>query len=177
MIFGTAAPPVGKSTAMVPNKHFYVISLNGISVNGMRLGLDRSIFRQDNGQGCTIVDTGTPISSVPREAYNEVVRTLKSMIKLPRIPFPFGNEDSLCFNGGLKDIDRYVPAMTLHFEGLDLPIFPRSLFYVAANEIICLAMEYREDYSLLGALFQQNINMFFDIREEKIFMDPIHVCP
>ncbi|KAJ1696707.1 hypothetical protein LUZ63_005219 [Rhynchospora breviuscula] len=175
MIFGTETSPVGNSTAMVPNRDFYVTSLDGVSVKGMRLDLNKSIFRKENGQGCTIVDTGTPISSMPGEAYDEVVRTLKSMVKLPRVPY--GNKDNtLCFMGGLKDIDQYVPHMTLHFQGLDLPIIPRSLFFVTTDEVICLAMrpmENGEEYNIFGALFQQNINMFFDIKEEKIFMYPM----
>ncbi|KAJ1680441.1 hypothetical protein LUZ63_005438 [Rhynchospora breviuscula] len=77
MMFGTAALLLGNSTAMTPHLHFYIVTLNGISVRGMRLWLDPSIFRMPNGRGRTIVDTGTPLTYIPEEAFNEVVETLE----------------------------------------------------------------------------------------------------
>ncbi|KAJ4762001.1 hypothetical protein LUZ62_072376 [Rhynchospora pubera] len=175
MLFGTEAQLAGNSTAMLPHQEYYVISLNGISVRGIRLELDPSIFKLSNGRGGTVIDTGTPITVIPNEAYNKVVETLVPMIKLPRVFYR--NSDKLCFNGGLKDMDKHVPDMTLHFEGLDLHIIPRSLFFVSTDKVnICLAMQpmgYNRKYNIFGAILQQNINIAFDLKENKIFMSPM----
>ncbi|KAJ3697031.1 hypothetical protein LUZ61_000736 [Rhynchospora tenuis] len=175
MMFGTEAQLAGNSTAMSPHQEYYVISLNGISVRGIRLELDPSMFKLSDGRGGTVIDTGSPITFFPKKAYNEVVGTLVSMIKLPRVFYR--NSDKLCFNGGLKDMDKHVPDMTLHFEGLDLHIIPQSLFYVSTDKVnICLAIQpmgYGRKYNIFGAILQQNINIAFDLKENKIFMSPM----
>jgi Xylanase inhibitor C-terminal len=175
MMFGTEAILIGNSTDMIQHPNFYIASLNGISMKGILLWMDPGIFRQPPRRANTVVDTGTPISFIPEEAYNKVKTTLISMINLPRVAF--GTADALCFAGGLSDIDPNVPEMTLHFEGLDVIIIPRSVFFVVpGRETFCLAMlpmEDTDEYSIFGALFQQNLNIGFDVDENKIFIAPM----
>ncbi|KAF3323456.1 aspartic proteinase CDR1-like protein [Carex littledalei] len=177
LLFEDEARMIGKSLPMIkdPDGH-YVVRLIGISVDDDYLDIEARIFRGAGGTGGAILDTGAPLSVLPKRAYGIVVDKLTSIINLPLSSKP--KSDRLCFNiTGETEINvSIIPSMMLHFERLNLPISRRYLFAKTQDGDLCLNIRQYRRMTIIGIPFLQNINIGIDLDRNRIFMQPLISC-
>ncbi|KAJ4715144.1 aspartic proteinase nepenthesin-1-like [Melia azedarach] len=155
---------------------FYYLSLEGISVGGTRLPIDKSTFTLKNdGTGGIIIDSGTTITYLEDSAYEALRKEFISQTKLTVV-----NESSsvstgldLCFNLPSSTDSIEVPKLVFHFEGADLDL-PSENYMIADTTVgmVCLAMGSSSGMSIFGNIQQQNILMLHDLEKETLTFIP-----
>ncbi|KAJ0967300.1 hypothetical protein J5N97_024217 [Dioscorea zingiberensis] len=178
MLFGDRAMLIGNFTpfAVSPGKSdWFYLNLIDISVGGERLSIPPGTFTRDaSGEGGMVLDTGTPLTCLKRAGYDLLEKKVRDVVTLKRVDM----ESLLCYEGDMDDLDAMkLPSCTFHFQGLDLWLSPYNLFYVFAKQFLCLAIEPSETLSVFGSFSQQNINVGYDLYNEKIYMYPTDCSP
>ncbi|XP_073156722.1 aspartic proteinase nepenthesin-1-like [Henckelia pumila] len=172
-----------KATPLIKNPSlptFYYLSLQGITVGHTRLSVEKSSFQiQEDGSGGMIIDTGTTITYLPRNAYYLVKNAFVSQMKLPVDNSPYGKVFDLCFilptsNDTASTIDHIeVPRMVFHFEGVDLELPEKNYFVADPSGGACLAMGSTSDgMSIFGNFQQQDLLVVHDLIKETVGFVP-----
>ncbi|KAK9676817.1 hypothetical protein RND81_11G103100 [Saponaria officinalis] len=173
IITGDATRQV-QTISMYSDRHYYLY-LIGISVNGIRLQIDPSVF--EIGQGHTrrglIIDSGAPYTVLAKSAYDRLRDKISSFFKdaYDWSPTPPGEVLDLCYPS-YPNYDQLVyPSVTLHFWSLeqvgmvDMVLNKEQLFVRLSLEGFCLMMGSVEDPgpSFLGAFQQTNFRFLYDV--------------
>ncbi|XP_075473647.1 aspartic proteinase nepenthesin-1-like [Primulina tabacum] len=172
--------PLNKATPLIKNPSsptFYYLSLQGITVGHTRLNIEKSNFQiQEDGTGGMIIDTGTTITYLPRNAYYLVKNAFVSQMKLPVDKSPYGKVFDLCFilptSNGTSSIDIEVPRMVFHFEGVDLELPEKNYFVADTSGVACLAMGSSNGISIFGNFQQQDLLVVHDLVKETVGFVP-----
>ncbi|KAF9604332.1 hypothetical protein IFM89_005913 [Coptis chinensis] len=116
-------------TLLLPGESHYFVTLEGISVQGVRLQIDPGAFARtpDHNGGC-LPNTGSPWTAIHRKEYDIVKSAMQahfSAFHLEQVPGMF----DLCYLNRNQQRLPY-PCMTFHFHGADLtwsyPIIPAN---------------------------------------------------
>jgi Xylanase inhibitor C-terminal len=178
LLFGSDVSTNGNSTPMRPNEKQFYVTLEGIDINGEHFNSTSTLRKKG-----IIVDTGTLVTRIRRSFFNIIARNLQKVMEPERLPSPKNARDMLCYEGGNYEVE-HTPPITLHFTNLKLEIARSSAFKVYKTwdndvqefvSIFCLTIMPTESGSssnILGAYLQENVQMSFDLQEEKIFMYP-----
>ncbi|KAI4326166.1 hypothetical protein MLD38_031506 [Melastoma candidum] len=154
---------------------FYYLSLQGISVGGTHLPIQKSTFElQDDGSGGLIIDSGTTITYLEQSAYSIVRKAFISQTKLPVDDSASGTTGlDLCFKLPKGQSKIEIPKLVLHFEGADLDL-PGDNYMIADSDLglACLAMGSSSGMSILGNIQQQNIMVVHDLVKETMSFVP-----
>ncbi|PWA74284.1 aspartic peptidase A1 family [Artemisia annua] len=169
MIFGDIDfGPNVVSTPLVPKvpKTFYYVTLEGISVGDLRLNVvsDRSKPTKPL-KGNMIIDSGTTLTTLPREIYHEFKAALKEAINVRTIKDP-QNILGLCYR--YTKVTK-LPKVTMHFEGADVEMNRDNMFMPVSNHIMCLAMRSAKgSIPILGNIAQMNYIVGFDLENNMV---------
>ncbi|XP_059629978.1 aspartic proteinase nepenthesin-1-like [Cornus florida] len=165
-------------TPLVQNPYlptFYYISLEGITVGETLLPISNSLFKlKEDGSGGMIIDSGTTITYLFKEAFDVLKEEFMSQMKL-RVS---GSSDTtgldLCFDLPTKNVTEImVPKLKFHFTGLDLELPVEN--YMIADEslgLVCLAMGASGAMSIFGNIQQQNLLVLHDLEKETLSFVP-----
>lgn len=151
---------------------FYYLALQGISVGGKLLPIDKDVFAlQDDGTGGLIIDSGTTITYLEQQAFNALKKEFVSQTNLPLDTS--GSEGlDLCFS--LPDSNSVeIPKLVFHFDGADLDLPPEN--YMLSDPdlgVLCLAMGASSGMSILGNFQQQNMLVVHDLAKESLSFIP-----
>lgn len=168
------------TTPLVKNpsqSSFYYLSLQGISVGGKHLPIDKDTFAlQDDGSGGLIIDSGTTITYLEQKAFDALKKEFVSQINLP--VDTSGSEGlDLCFqmpsSSTPSDQGVEVPKLVFHFDGADLE-FPPENYMLSDTDlgVLCLAMGASSGMSILGNFQQQNTLVLHDLAKESLSFVP-----
>ncbi|XP_074313522.1 aspartic proteinase nepenthesin-1-like [Silene latifolia] len=179
MYFGDEAQISGDATKEVRtiamNKWIkYHVYLNAISVEGIRISFDPSIFELDP-IGYTkgfFVDSGAPYTVLTRSAFkpikDAVVKYLKEKYDWQPTPTPL---PGLCFETTKYPSDvQLFPSVIFHFAGIGQQgevdwVMDKNYLFQKKNQGFCMAMFSVDDPgpSLLGRYQQINFKVLFDV--------------
>ncbi|KAL6001669.1 hypothetical protein ACLOJK_007409 [Asimina triloba] len=149
---------------------FYYIQIVSVSVDGKALPIDPSVWDLDpNGNGGTVVDSGTTLTFLPEAAYREVMAAFRRRARLPRAAAPAGSGFDLCVNATGVRHPR-LPRLELRLlGGAALVPPPRNYFIDVAEGVKCAAMQAVSaaaqaagGFSVIGNLMQQGFLFVFD---------------
>ncbi|XP_062016757.1 protein ASPARTIC PROTEASE IN GUARD CELL 2-like [Rosa rugosa] len=173
--------PIVRLKGLAPTRDFSYLNLTGIYVNHHRLHINTQVFHPS--QGGFIVDTASPYTLLPEEAYKELRRAIHNFFSeqypgleplkdpksgfdmcLPTSPLVLRRPSiQLMFEGGAKLVLN--PATTFHeFEDLNefcLLILPRPSFHDGGSAP-----------SVLGVLQQVGHRFHFDIHASILAFAP-----
>ncbi|KAG8391369.1 hypothetical protein BUALT_Bualt01G0180600 [Buddleja alternifolia] len=171
--FGANAVVSGKgvvSTPLVSKKPetFYYLTLIGISVGKQRLEFNYLGDSKANQEGNIIIDSGTTLTLLPSNLYGNLLKVLKSAIKLKQIPDPSGVLD-LCYFS-LKDI--HIPDVTVHFKGADVKLKAENVFVRVSETAVCLAVQAMQDIAIYGNIAQVNFLVGYDLEKRTVSFKP-----
>ncbi|KAL9235146.1 hypothetical protein vseg_009934 [Gypsophila vaccaria] len=182
MYFGDDAQIRGDATRQVKtilmdSRYHYNVFVNGISVDGIRLPIDPSVFQVDGlyGKGFEI-DSGSPYSTIDKRAYNVLVyyvsRYFSQNYDWQPIPLQQSNAEVLCYMRSYPDDDSVFPLIAFHFRGkrrgeeVDMVLNHKNMFQSMKNpERFCMMVypSNESGLSIFGAFQQTNFKYLFDI--------------
>ncbi|KAJ7945152.1 aspartic proteinase nepenthesin-1 [Quillaja saponaria] len=154
---------------------FYYLSLEGISVGGTKLPLDKLTFDlEDDGSGGLIIDSGTTITYLEESAFRILKKEFISKTKLPLDTSGLTGLD-VCFYlpSDHSSQKLKIPKLVFHFKGGDLEL-PGENYMVVDSDlgVACLAMGAASDMSIFGNMQQQNLLVLHDLKKETISFVP-----
>ncbi|XP_043700590.1 aspartic proteinase CDR1-like [Telopea speciosissima] len=183
--FGNLSDPSSKGNLIFGDAHisgfttpfifdrFYYLNLIGISIGSERLNIPPGTFdRKDSGSGGVIIDSGTPLTILAKEGYNEVTDELSVyLMKFKCNPVPFAKSNRLCSSGNfIRDLNGF-PTVTFHFkDNAKLVLGKWSLFTQVEEDVFCLAFLPSDstDVSVIGNMAQQFYNFGFDLVKNEL---------
>ncbi|RLN39270.1 pentatricopeptide repeat-containing protein [Panicum miliaceum] len=155
----------------------YYLSLKGITVGETRLPIPESTFalRQD-GTGGTVIDSGTGMTSLPRDAYKLVRDAFVAQARLPVDNATSSQLSQLCFSAPRRATPDDVPRLALHFEGATLEL-PRENYMFDLEDaggggFTCLAVNAGDDLTVIGNYQQQNLHVLYDLIGNTLYFVP-----
>ncbi|KAL0327666.1 UNVERIFIED_CONTAM: Aspartic proteinase CDR1 [Sesamum angustifolium] len=134
---------------------FYFLTLEGVSVGRERLqytssNTDAALANEGN----IIIDSGTTLTFLPSELYQELESTLERTIEGKRATDSQG-VFNLCYelpsDGQFKS-----PPIVAHFKGADLVLTEGSTFVEVEKGVVCLTLVPSQDLAIFGNLHQMN---------------------
>ncbi|KZV47579.1 Eukaryotic aspartyl protease family protein [Dorcoceras hygrometricum] len=164
------------STPLIKNPSspsFYYLSLKGISVGDTLVPIKSSTFEiKKDGTGGVIIDSGTTITYLEKQAFELVKKEFVSQIKFPVVDGSDKTQLDLCFTIPSKTREIEVPTLVFHFEGLDLVLPGENYFITDSSGIMCLAIGSSHGLSIFGNYQQQNFLVVHDLVKETMSFLP-----
>lgn len=162
------------STPLVPNypSTFYYITLTYIFVGSERIVIPEPPGSGSPKEGNMIIDTGTTLTNLPLDIYNQFEAAVKKEVKLSPVDDPQGIL-SLCY----KTLnEHFFPVITLKFplgEGFkskDLILTPSNTFVQTSDTTKCLAFSPTENDkpAVLGNFAQKNLFVSYDLEKKTV---------
>ncbi|KAL6909694.1 hypothetical protein ACP4OV_001353 [Aristida adscensionis] len=160
-----------KMIQKAPYPNFYFVDLVSIDIGGFILPVPPTVFTSTG----TLLDSGTIITYLPREAYTALRDRFKFTMKQYK-PAPAYDVLDTCYDfTGQPSI--IIPAVTLKFSdgGLfDLDFFGIMVF-LEQTALGCLAFAARSPampFSIIGNTQQRSTEVIYDVAAEKIGFVP-----
>jgi len=179
MMFGESARLSGKvssSTPILQNSQestFYYLALEGISVGGKSLNIQKDTFNlQSDGTGGLVIDSGTTVTYLEEAGYDEVKRELVSLIKLPVADGSQIGLD-LCYKppASSGSLPKF-PIITFHFRGADFHLPKENYMVLDKSGLLCLGMLPNSGMSIFGNVQQQNYHILYDMDQKMLSFEP-----
>ncbi|KAH9704250.1 peptidase A1 domain-containing protein [Citrus sinensis] len=148
----------GDATPLQVIGGLYYVTLEAISVEGIMLDINPSIFRRDDSDGGVIIDTGTDSTWLVKDAY-EALRDAVIITVDRSLMRSYSESNKLCYYGIMS------PELAL---GID------SMFHQPRADTFCMAVnptiidDQHMKYSLIGTTAQQNYNVGYDIGRKQM---------
>ncbi|GAB2250825.1 hypothetical protein Droror1_Dr00017075 [Drosera rotundifolia] len=151
------------------NPTFYFLSLQGITVGGIKLSISPSVFSTAG----TIIDSGTVITRLPPAAYSALKTTFKQLMS------NYPTTSALSILDTCYDFSSYttisVPVITLLFSnGAQVRLGIPGILYGTRSQT-CLAFAGNSDSSSMGILGntqQQTFNVIYDVAGGRLGFGP-----
>uniref|UniRef100_M8BT74 Aspartic proteinase nepenthesin-1 n=1 Tax=Aegilops tauschii TaxID=37682 RepID=M8BT74_AEGTA len=152
----------------------YYVSLVGISLDAKRLTRIRPemFARRRGGQGGCVIDPGTPLTVLAREAYRVVEDAVWSDLRRNRAERIQRQGYGLCVRK-TAEIKRHLQSLSFHFaeETARLVVKPEELFTAVEGRLhgpaLCFAMSPGER-TVIGALQQVDTRFVYDLKDAKL---------
>ncbi|KAL6495633.1 hypothetical protein OROGR_030196 [Orobanche gracilis] len=154
---GTVSIPLVSDTS---RPTFYFVKLEGISVGNQRFG----------GSGNILIDSGTTMTMLPTDLYNNLVTALKT---LDIVPCPKSELLGLSCVRTKTDITNF-PNITVHFGGGDVKLKQEHLFARESEDLLVLAIQQAPEGAdpIYGSLAQTNFLVGFDLTKKTVSFKP-----
>ncbi|CAA3000182.1 aspartic ase CDR1-like [Olea europaea subsp. europaea] len=149
---------------------FYYLNLEGVSV-----GATKIVYKPVKGsyasvdQGNIIIDSGTTLTFLPEDIYEQLESAIVKAIKGKRVTDPQGSFN-LCYQvtGGNFD----APTIVAHFTGADVELPPTSTFLEVEQGMVCLTLVPSSDLAIYGNLSQMDYQVGYDLVNNKVSFKP-----
>ncbi|KAM3734853.1 hypothetical protein ACB098_10G045300 [Castanea mollissima] len=175
-------------TSMLDNPshpYFYSVGLKGISVGKRNIAAPEIVKRLDrNGNGGTVVDSGTTFTMLPASLYNSVVAEFDRRVgrvhgRASEVEDKTGLEPCYYYDGKVVN----VPAVVLHFvgNGSSVALPRRNYFYEFLDgdkkkNVGCLMLMNGGDDeelsggpgAILGNYQQQGFEVVYDLEKKRV---------
>ncbi|XP_058777097.1 aspartic proteinase CDR1-like [Vicia villosa] len=177
--FGDAATVSGDKVVSTPmvkmignqQKDYYYLTLKAFSVGNKRIKYKG--FKREGTNASTnniIIDSGTPVSLLPRHVFHKLESAVKKVIKLERFQDPT-DSFSLCYNTTSKKLN--FPVITAHFSGADVKLDPKGVFSTIFKGIECFAFRpHNNGLGLFGSMAQMNHLIGHDLKRNIVSFKP-----
>ncbi|KAH6813017.1 hypothetical protein C2S51_022035 [Perilla frutescens var. frutescens] len=165
---------VTKTPLIVKNPNtFYFLTLEGISVGNQRIdNYSPSTSSSSNGskeiEGNIILDSGTTLTFLPKELYNEVAIEVKRQMKMKEMDDPKGLL-KLCYAS--TSLTQLVPEIIFHFKGADVKLKPQNTFVRTRKNCLCLGFAPSSE-GIFGNLAQMDFLVGYDLENKTVSFKP-----
>ena len=176
IIFGRSGAVSGSGTVSTPLIKGSLATLYHLTMEGMSLGSKRVEFKGFSknkyspaaAEGNIIIDSGTTLTFLPQDFYNDVESALKSAIGGETTTDPRRIFD-LCYSS-LSNLQ--IPTVTAHFTGADVKLQPLNIFIQVQEDLVCFSMLPTQDLGIFGNLAQMNFLVGYDLKNNKVSFKP-----
>ncbi|XP_021735133.1 aspartic proteinase CDR1-like [Chenopodium quinoa] len=148
---------------------FYYLTLESIAVGNVNFEYKTSVSSMTKNskyteEGNIIIDSGTTLTLLPEEFYQDIEAELRKNIKAESVEDPEGVM-SLCYK---SDEDMDVPVVKVRFAGAELELKPSNTFVRVQEDMVCFAMIPASEVAIFGNLAQMDFLVGFDLEEGKV---------
>ena len=176
--------PMLQNDNSIFTSQFYYINLTGVSINGKLLDIPRAAFEMTaSGDGGTIIDSGTTLTSFVDEAYSVVYKAFQSAMNIELTQVIIENSDLLCYQVPLQQRQAPTPPnVTLHFDGsVNLQLTNDHVLRLGATDstynYYCMAFNSAGSVAsgsrnFIGNFQQQDFIVEYDIANSRIGFAP-----
>ncbi|EPS73389.1 hypothetical protein M569_01371, partial [Genlisea aurea] len=176
--FGTDATVSGNNTVTTPlarnnfQDTFYFLTLEGLSVGSRRFHhkTKPSDSSSASSEGNIIIDSGTTLTYLPQDLYDQLESALVETIVGKRVKDSQG-VFGLCYAAPARNRFR-APPIVAHFRGADLVLDEISTFLEVEQGVICLTFVASGDVAIFGNLHQMNLHVGYDLVEKVVRFQP-----
>ncbi|KAF0888898.1 hypothetical protein E2562_020126 [Oryza meyeriana var. granulata] len=151
---------------------FYYLPLVGLTVGKTRLPIPSTLFDLREIApgimvGGVIIDSGSPFTSLVRDAYDALAAELTAQLNNSLVPPPgdddTGMDSALCV--ARRDVDKVVPTLVFHFRGgADMALPPENYWAPVDKATACMVIAAGGRYrSVIGNFQQQNMHVLYDL--------------
>lgn len=181
MHFGDDADVSGDDVAVTPlvnktPKTFYFLTLEGISVGNKRIDFytPHTTSSSSNGsreveEGNIIIDSGTTLTFLPDDWYNQVAEKVKiQMGKMKEMDDPKGLLN-LCYYS--KRVTQ-IPEIIFHFKGADVKLKAQNTFVKTGKNSLCLGFAPTNREGIFGNLAQMDFLIGYDLENRTVSFKP-----
>lgn len=154
---------------------FYYLGLQAVSIGVKRLTLPSNLTTFDGqGNGGTIIDSGTSVTHFPHSIYKQIVGVFGSQIRYRRSPrYEVDTRLGLCYNVSGVQYIRW-PKFAFHFNGGSQMVLPdENAFIYVSDDVFCLAMlnggiAVNGPAVLIGNFQQNNFYILYDREKNRL---------
>ncbi|XP_043692906.1 aspartic proteinase CDR1-like [Telopea speciosissima] len=168
--FGSEAVVLGDDVVPTPlvikdPVTFYYVTLEGISVGNKRLTY-KSSSNVAAEKGNIILDSGTTLTYVPSDFYQNLESEVKKLIHGKSFGYPL----PLCYNAS-TDVNV---SITAHFSGADVKLKPQNTFFRLSKKVLCFAFipHVEDDMGIFGNIAQMDFLVGYDLEKRKVYFKP-----
>ncbi|KAK4764563.1 hypothetical protein SAY86_025653 [Trapa natans] len=170
-VLGEIMEPNIVYTPLVPWQPHYNLNLQSISVNGLTLPIDPSVFATTRSQG-TIVDSGTTLAYLTDEAYKPFISAITAAVsQSARAILSKGNQCYL-ISSSANDV---FPQVSLNFEGgTSLLLGPQDYLLqqtsIDGATVWCMGFQRNQcqAITILGDIVLKNKIFVYDLAGQRI---------
>ncbi|KAJ7943963.1 Aspartic proteinase CDR1 [Quillaja saponaria] len=149
---------------------FYYLTLEAISVGNKKI-TNKSLSKTTTTyhEGNIIIDSGTTLTFLPVEFFDDLLSELEKAIRAQRVEDPRGIM-SLCFK---SESDNFAaPIITFHFRDADVKLQSFNTFARVDEDLVCFTMIASTDVAIFGNLAQVNFLVGFDLEDRTVLFSP-----
>ncbi|XP_038690824.1 probable aspartic protease At2g35615 [Tripterygium wilfordii] len=139
----------------------YFLTLESISIGG-------KIAQAPPSQGNIVIDSGTTLTYLQSDLYNQLEANVIEAIGMSPVPDPSGTFD-LCFQA--ESVKTDFPEMVFHFTGADLHLPPDNTFF-KFDDLFCMLIVPSDQISIFGNFAQTNFQVEYDLQQKKVSFAP-----
>ncbi|OVA18407.1 Peptidase A1 [Macleaya cordata] len=134
---------------------YYYLNLEGISVGDKRIEKKPLNLISGGSEGNIIIDSGTTLTMLDVELYNELESAVRTAINIDPTDDPSGYFN-LCYN---TKSNIKVPTMIFHFTGADLHLNELNTFMEVSEDLVCLAVIPSQTFSIFGIVESKGLEV------------------
>ncbi|XP_010541128.1 PREDICTED: aspartyl protease UND-like [Tarenaya hassleriana] len=160
---------MGDKTPLEIFRGLYYVTLEGISIGEIMLAIEPSVFqRKIDGRHGTLIDTGSTLVYLFREAYEPVGKEIRNVLEKKFMKTRLHSRRLMCYHGNIRRDLTGFPVLTFHFSGgAELSMDKESLFFMNGPDTFCLSIALAKnmlDANIIGAVAQQFYNVGYDLQ-------------
>lgn len=125
------------------------------------------------GEANIIIDSGTTLTLLPTDLYNNFATEISGSINLQRTNDPNQYLDD-CYATTTDDYE--APPVTMHFEGADVPLQRENVFIRVSDDAVCLAFKAagqdEDNIFIYGNISQNNFLVGYDTKNMSVSFKP-----
>eukprot|EP00250_Pteridium_aquilinum_P017615 c23705_g1_i1 orf=22-1545(-) len=168
-----------KYTPLLQNPYvdtFYYVGVRTVKVGNITLDIPANVWEiDDQGNGGTIIDSGTTLAQFAKPAYDAIRDAFQEAISDPPMDKNSVEGLDLCYKTNTTSKSLSFPAFAIVFDGgLVMAPSQENYFTEVAPGITCLAMQEAPEasFSVVGNLLQQNYHIEFDRLHNRLGVAP-----
>ncbi|KAI4312606.1 hypothetical protein MLD38_037410 [Melastoma candidum] len=158
------------TTPLIPNspKIYYYLTLEGISINGEKFEVSGSSGKGAD-PGNMIIDSGTTLTWLPSDLYQQIEPAVSAAIDLPRAK-EIINPFKLCYTS--SGVLRGAPSIMVHFTDADVVLNWYNAFLQITENIICFSFVPTNGQAIYGNLAQMDFLIGYDLTIGTLSLQP-----
>ncbi|XP_058759754.1 aspartic proteinase CDR1-like [Vicia villosa] len=172
--FGDAAIVTGDNVVSTPMDHqkdYYYLNLKAFSVGNKRIKY-KGVKREGTNASThnIIIDSGTPVTVLPRNFYRRLESAVKKVVKLERF---YTDAFNLCYNTTSQPPN--FPEITAHFSGANVKLDYNGAFTSLFEGVKCLSFRPSprvNGLGLFGNIAQVNYLVGYDLTKKIVSFKP-----
>ncbi|GKD60948.1 aspartic proteinase CDR1-like protein [Tanacetum coccineum] len=143
---------------------FYYLTLESVLVGQNNVLSNKSFLKKDVQEGNIFINSGTTLTFIDRDLYEELTSGLTEVLGSPTAQDPHGFLE-FCYDELNMDT---VPTVTFRFTGADVKLPPVNTFMLMQNGMSCLTIVASTDIAIFGNLSQRNLLVGYDLVNNKV---------
>ncbi|XP_047331108.1 aspartic proteinase CDR1-like [Impatiens glandulifera] len=162
--FGAGAIVPGRSTPLVSA---YYVTLEGISVQNVTYPFmvgNEKTYTRIPCMSSALLDTGSFLSYLPTDLYQQVEKVIRSAVRVPPIPFGYLKNCYIFFPN--------FPTIIFHLSGGVELVLTRRYTIIKYSGLWCFSIYPTNDETIIGSVLQMDYMIGYNLKNKSVSFRP-----